>query len=149
MTDVINWNTLTPDERNRIVAEKVMGWQEKECEGQWIGYGYDYGMKWEDDNYYICNVCEAKTYRPTGGEHKQDLILPYSTDMNAAMTIVNKWIMQGRVVFECKLLSEFHMNIYTATFIRDDGSQVQSSNTRSTEAICVTSLRAQGCEVKL
>jgi hypothetical protein len=31
---MIEWKSLTPEQRNALVAEKVMGWQPKECDGE-------------------------------------------------------------------------------------------------------------------
>jgi hypothetical protein len=32
--EIINWRTMTPTQRDTLIAEKVMGWQERQCDGE-------------------------------------------------------------------------------------------------------------------
>src|SRR5258708_5793037 len=84
MGEIIKWNELSPAERDRLVAEKVMGWQPVQCDEGIELTVYDDGDAW-------CPRCHQREHT-SSFEH--GIIPPpaYTQSMDAA------WLVLKRVV---------------------------------------------------
>jgi hypothetical protein len=79
----MKWDALSAEERNRLVAEKVMNWQAKECESNLIEV--DYG--WE------CSVCGLSgDWGNDFNRFSAHLALPprYTQSLDAAWLVLQK-----------------------------------------------------------
>src|ERR1019366_231979 len=79
----INWKTLTSEQRNQIVAEKVLDWKQQECEGE-------IGCSPISPDGWFCQRCGQSGYWGDDTTH-QEIVKGYSTDIGAAWLIVEKF----------------------------------------------------------
>ena len=84
MSEPIDWKALTPEQRNRLVAEKVMGWTEQQCD---LDAHPEMELTIYSDGSACCPRCEV--YDHIGNlEHGSIPPPPYSTSMDAVWEIV-------------------------------------------------------------
>jgi hypothetical protein len=141
----INWHTMTPEQHDRVIAEKVMNWQEKECDGE---HG-------EVSGGWFCTKCGRDG---NWGDEMSHLELPprYTTSMDAAWLVVQEMVKgyqqdEGHPQFEAfaDLMlassewdsSSAYSEIYPACEIFAIAAQW------TPEAICIATLHACGYEV--
>lgn len=145
MSVVVQWAKLTPEQRDRLVAEKVMGWQKKPC--PMIGRSWEEADPIGNDDTWSwqCRSCFV-TF-----DHSSDWdviehapmrdYLQYSQRMDAAMKIIARF--QEVHIFYLKQRSQQ----YRVLIELASSSHVVTMNSLS-EAICVAALRAYGMEVE-
>jgi len=82
MSERVKWDELTPEQRDRLVAEKVMGWEAKECNGA-------IGEKPNSPDGWYCLECGYDG--GWGSSTKHEGMPPhYSTEMNDTWKLVEK-----------------------------------------------------------
>lgn len=130
---MINWQELSPEQRNRLVAEKVMGWKSKNCNGE-------IGEKSISSDGWYCLKCGYSGYWGDDQEHEQ-VPLHYTTDMNVAMEVIHHFtvpiaIWKGHD-FTCKFLGVFA-----------DEKPSYGISKNLAEAICKAALRSVGVDIE-
>ena len=131
MIDIINWNTLTPDERDRVVAEKVMGWQAKPCDGEM-------GELPTSSDGWFCQSCGYSGDWGDGFEHEE---VPdrYTRSLDIAWKIVEHFKNSNGWIVFCENIAQ----IATSKEITSVLWYL------SAEVICVAALRTCDFEVVL
>lgn len=80
----MNWDELSPEQKNALIAKKVMGWKPGACDGE-------IGEKSISPDGWYCQKCGHSGYWGDDQEHEQ--VPPrYTTDMNAAWKIAEKMV---------------------------------------------------------
>jgi hypothetical protein len=136
---MIQWNALTPVERNQIIAEKVVGWKAEPCGGRFAPADYS------NSGAMCCIRCGATSRRNEPMQHNPSVPPDYSESMDAAWQIVEHF--RGRSI---------DVHVASAPFLYDAlcrerrirGSSFQASAESAAEAICIAALRASGEEVE-
>jgi|SRR5579859_399273 len=144
----VKWSKMTPDERDKLIAEKITGWQSKECNPepkQMVVRMLDsksYG--------YACYKCGSHGRVEKGYYRHLELTPRYSTDLNAAWQILEAGNEAGNffgysvtgtnmpnneMVYICRL------NIY--------GQTTEAAADTPQDAICVAVLRVHGVEIEV
>jgi hypothetical protein len=76
---MIDWKSLTPDERNQLVAVHLFGWKPEPCSQRFHEIWSEPGIQWQ------CPACGACAENAEQIEHGPINPYPdYSRDMNAA-----------------------------------------------------------------
>lgn len=91
MSEVIHWQTLTPEQRDVLVHEKVMGVTELNCTGKMV---YD-GEDADESPFFICKECGVRLLLPNyynRGTPKSHVVnIPdYTKSLDAAWLVVQK-----------------------------------------------------------
>ena len=134
----MKWSEMTPEERDRLVAEKVMGWQEKQCESSSTDLE-------ELPGEWRCGICGFTAGYEVPTLHTA--IPPkYSTDMNAAMCLVEKCHQDG---LDVSMYVAQHTKYGVQTWKRSfDALRISASSDSSMqEAICFAVLHAYNKEI--
>jgi hypothetical protein len=154
----INWRAMTPEQRNEIIHQKVMG-VKLLCTGRLVKSTRDELMR---RSAYICMECLAVLAvtddyllnRALPKQHRKH-IPPYTTSLDVAWKLVEH--LRGQ-----KYCVAFHLGydarkVYEGMFsFRNVGADqvrvpyklsIQTSETSPAEAICIAALRACGYEV--
>lgn len=156
--ETIHWHALSPEQRNEILHQKVMG-VKLLCTGRLVKGARDELMS---RNAYICMEClvvltVTDDYLLNRALPKQHMkhIPPYTTSLDAAWKLVEHLREQKHCV-------AFHLGydarkVYEGMFsFRNVGADqghvpyklsIQTSETSPAEAICIAALRACGYEV--
>lgn len=131
---MIKWNDLTPEQRDRLVAEKVMGWVDHICED---------GTLHEVEGGWECGKCGLTGDWNNFDNHASHLELPpkYTQDMNAAIEVATSknftsFTLNGK-------LGESHAVVYL-----NHGGFMSAVGKTSQEAICKAVLRVCHIEVE-
>lgn len=130
MTNAINWSTLTSDEQDRIVAEKIMGWQAKICD--YVDYEPISSVTWQ------CRSCGYCGRWDDDFEH-EELPSHYTRSMDAAWKIAEHFKNSNGWIVFCENIAQ----IATSKEITSVLWYL------SAEAICVAALRTCDFEVVL
>lgn len=152
MGEVIHWKTLTPEQRDVLVHEKVMGATELNCTGKMV---YD-GEDADETPYYLCPQCGLRLLLPNyynRGVPKSHIIpIPdYTRSMDAAWKVllsaayhsphekVSSLQKLAHELFNCGMIDDLHaLNPYLVLGIIQGWAP---------EFLCIACLRACGYEV--
>lgn len=147
----MNWYEMTPEQRDALIAEKVMEWQPKECNPdpkQMV-----VGMLDEKSYGYACYKCgshgrvDKKYYKHLEATPR------YSTDMNAAWKIITHYsihaVLLERQFFKTTDRYGDDVHLWECSFefggtSEKLGKSVYAAGKTPQEAICKASLRAVG-----
>jgi Phage ABA sandwich domain len=139
--DKVKWSELTSEQRDRLVAEKVMGWTEQTCEGTSLDMLEGPG-EWQ------CSICGFQARYSDPIEH---IALPprYSTDMNVTWQIVEKMVTrQSYHDIDYEWSGPLFGCPCWYVKINDGGHYSWIMADTAQDAICIASLRAVGIEVE-
>jgi len=133
VTEPIKWSALTPEQRDALVAEKVMGWKPGQiCTGLF------------SDNYH-CDRCGATSL---SHEDHPAVPLPYTTSMDAAWAVWGKMKEDAKWHRFCFELDEV---LTQHKYRREDRTYItwfeQFLSALNGDAICLAALRAAGVEI--
>ena len=128
----IKWSELTPEQKDRIIAEKVMNWQEKQCDGE---HG-------EVSGGWFCTKCGREG---NWGEDFYHAELPprYTTSLDAA------WLGVERVT-QAPQSQEEALQFRSTRFMFwfEQSNLWTHTREEAANALCVAALRACGVEVE-
>ena len=139
----IKWHALTPEQRNALIAEKVMNWQERQCDGEWA----------EVSGGWFCTKCGHDGNWGDSFEHAE---LPprYSQSMDAAWLVlqnmVERYEQKAQQFFDFAGYmfdasgwdrTEIHGDVYPGFHVCIMAAQW------TPDAICIAALRAMGYAV--
>ena len=140
MSDSIKWSLLSPEDRDRLVAEKIMGWQPVQCDEDVELTVYDDGDAW-------CPRCHAREHI---NSFDHDIIPPpaYTRSLDAAWQIA-----------ELERFSHVELMRYSIGDVIDpaykydcrlitNGEAFHSFGYTPQEAICLAALRAAGLGIE-
>lgn len=135
MSETIQWAKLEPKERNRLVAENVMGWDPNApCKGTWVS------LDPEPDGLY-CTGCGAEIGWGTKNwddYHDQPRAKAYTQSMDLAWQIVD---LCSGIELSMSTKGRWHCKLWYK-------EQIALAHTSTPqEAICIASLRACGVEI--
>jgi hypothetical protein len=133
MGEIIRWAELTPAQRDRLVAEKVMGWQDKECEG----YMLDFSFGWK------CDSCDfSGGWGETYGSHPATP--PEYTQGPIALEVLEQF--PEATIHHWK---EFPGGARYRVIVQDAGFCYATMRSSLSEAICIAALMAHGMDVQV
>ena len=135
--EAIDWKTLTAEQRDILVAEKIFNWKQKECEGE-IGELPTSSDGWS------CQRCGHSGYWGDDNAH-QEIAKHYSTNIGAAWLIVGK--MRNDYDGSWLMTIEPHDLKPNLVTIFIGSNSYSCKHAFMAEAICIAALRAVGCEV--
>lgn len=148
--DKIIWQQLTPDERNRLIAERIFDWQPVPCPANYGAMTWsEYGFQWK------CGVCGAGSETFNGFVH--GIVNPYPDyvgDLNETWKIVDKIIeshkfMSVKIEYAEGWKSETERwQAYLCMINPYDGEIVGDSADTPQEAIFLAALKAIGLDVQ-
>jgi len=138
---MINWQTLTPRERDALVAEKVMGWV-------WLKYPKEdewaqIYLKEGRISYWMDGVCTINT---TNKDETPNCPF-YTTSIKTAWVIIDKMDSEGWV---WDLNSHAGWRVRIAKYSSPDQAIYECSQKfvkTLTESICIAALRAKGLKI--
>lgn len=131
--ETIYWKTLTPEQRNEIVAEKVMGWVPKECDGE-------IGAQSISPDGWFCQKCGVKGGWGDEFTH-EERARPYSQHIGIAWLIVRHFTVGVTLEYipgrdcTCKISGTISEPVYGIA-------------ENPAEAICIAALRACDIDVR-
>ncbi len=134
MSETIKWSTLTAEERNHLVATKVMGWTQGICDGEILEQGNSC------DGWY-CAKCGYCSCWGDDFEHEQ-IPLCYSQCMSLAWKIVERITRPPT-----KPLGIHAPNVRFAKWWHHADLWAMSEQ-EAAESICIAALRVCGVEVE-
>ena len=123
----INWQ-VTPAQRDRIVAEKLFGWQPVPCDEELTIY---------DDGTAFCYGCKQRDHISTF-EHDVIAHPAYTQSMDAA------W----QVAIGHKVIDLLRLDTHRYRVRLSPDTALSAYADTAPEAICIAALRAAGFEVK-
>ena len=144
MSEVIQWAKLTPEERDRLVAEKVMGWDPNApCTGRWVP------LDPEPDGLY-CTGCGAEIGWGTkewADHHDQPRAKAYTQSMDLAWEVLKEIDAHHD---EIMASFAYHLKCQYAT---PEGYDTFEANLAqlaqwTPERICIAALRAFGVKIE-
>jgi hypothetical protein len=157
MTEIIQWATLTPERRNCLVHEKVMGKSIK-CSGHPITIVHRSPSRTQGEHFeyatWHCETCGKGASQIAPEEHDAPGEIPnYSESLDAAWQLVRRVNNPNNPAFpdyqdyanfiEC-LEELVGSNLFFDLFYCDaEGDHLNP------ERICIAALRAVGCEVQV
>lgn len=140
MSEPIRWQQLTPEQRNALIAEKVMRWQGKPCDGEWA----------ELSGGWFCTKCGydgnwgdgfAHTELPPRYTQSMDAVWPvllsaaYHTPSEKSSSLQKL----AHELFNCGMIDDLHdLNPYWVLGLMQGWTP---------EFLCIACLRACGYEV--
>jgi hypothetical protein len=148
MSETIQWAALTPEQRNLLIAEKIMGWDATQpCTGTFLP------LDPEPDGLY-CPKCGAEICWGDDEEHHTPLPPHYSESMDAAWMVLQEIVRRPKQdgaindafgKFADAMLYEDNHDAFSEIF---PAYQIFSMAAEWTpERICIAALKAVGCEV--
>jgi Phage ABA sandwich domain len=139
MSEPIDWKALTPEQRNRLIATKVMDWTEQPCD---LDAHPEMELAIYSDGFACCPRCGVYDHI---GSLEHDIIPPppYSTSMDAAWLIVEK--RKGAVL---DATYKHDRLLCRATFCTVEAVH-EAYGVTMQEAVCIAALHAVGVEVKV
>ena len=138
MSEPIKWSEMTPDQRDALVHLKVMS---NICTGKAGKHQRIYADGTPPTSWWYCSGC-AKRWPEDPGEHSADIPPHYTTDMNAAWLVVEKFKQDGRGGYEF-IQWQYHLgNLYGRPSYRDTLYDLNP------EGVCIAGLRAVGVEIE-
>lgn len=135
MSTPINWQTLTPEQRDRIVAEKIFHWQPVPCDEELTIY---------DDGMAFCYGCKQRDHI-SAFEHDVIAHPAYTTSMDAAMSVLRTVVKLETCdhdVLSEELWDTVNGDIWPPTYA------TKMVCDWTPEKICLTALKSAGCEVQ-
>lgn len=152
----MKWSEMTPAQRNQIVAGKVMGVTEFQCDGGRLTLlNYDTVSQ---RSTYACTACG--TVLTVTDYFREKLKLPeqhmifiprYSESMDAAWMIVeSRWFRRDvrRIDLAYDTMRTDQEHLHTCALKLYDGRVVAAQSASMPWAICIAALHACGVEVK-
>lgn len=134
----MKWSEMTPEQRNRLVHEKVMGIDPAiPCSGTFVTNPHD------GHETLYCPKCDAGIFFGDSKTHKQPLVPAYTTDMNAAWLAVERITQPPTKPLE--------INAPKAIFAHWWAHGVDlwaMKGGEAAEAICITALRVHGVSIE-
>lgn len=138
-TILVSWNTLTPEQRNALVAEKVMGWKPGICDGSM-------GEQPCSPDGWFCQKCGEEGYWGDDFEHEE--IAPrYTQSMDLAWKIVEHFavslIVLERMFFKTTDTYGDNVLLWQCRFQHDrehNGKWYSSVAKEPAEALCLAFL---------
>jgi len=141
----MKWSEMSTEERNRLVAEKVMGTLQCLDKRAWQKGPVQVAQGWQ------CLSCGAWGTGMAPGQHdKPDEMIPhYTTDINAAWQIVEAGKFHS-VELECYLPKNTEQALYRCFIlvVAEGQPYKQYASKTAQEAICLASLKACGVRVE-
>lgn len=137
MSETIHWQQLTPEQRDRIVAEKLFGWRPIECNEELTIYSD--GEAW-------CSGCHGYDHISTF-EHSVVAYLAYTQSMDAAWRVTTDY---PTLVIEYEVLDLFKYQLgghYTCQIYKGT-KKVEAKAQTAPEAICIAALMLAGYTVE-
>ena len=145
MSESIQWSALTPDQQDRIIAEKIMG-VPAICSGA-------LHQDSRNSGFWTCDTCAAFGHTAPPASHAPEVDIPaYSADLDAAMLVVRKMNEphDGKFDRYARFIAELEKivgsDMFFDLFYCDPASDDQHL---TAERLCVAALRAVGVEVQL
>lgn len=145
------WTEMTPDQRDMLVAEKVMGWKPVECNIDTT----DAELTIYDDGEAWCPVCKKREHI-NSFDHGIIPPLPYSRSMGAAWKLVAHYAVRTIVLEQqfYKTSDRYGENVWlwacTLVDVRGSsmhpGKEFRGLAKQPPEAICLAFLKA--CDVE-
>jgi hypothetical protein len=138
MNETIKWQELTPEQRDCLVAVRLMGWVPKECEGS---ISWDHGI-------WRCLECGKDGTRHEETTHNVP-VPRYSESMDAAWEVVEHLRKTHYTIQVVGNTFRYEVAIADRIFARSriDHGQGEGHAVSAPEAICIASLRVNGIEV--
>lgn len=139
----MKWSEMTPEQRDKLVHEKVMGVDPAvSCSGTFVPNPHD-GCET-----LYCPKCDAGVFFGDSKTHKQPLVPAYTTDMNAALQII-ELDRFSNVRFERTWRNE-HIppELYYLCSIVTHGDLYYCNAATAQDAVCLAALYACGIEIK-
>jgi hypothetical protein len=131
MSEPIKWSAFTSEQRDALIAERVIGWVPQECDGS---ISWDHGI-------WRCLECGTDGTRHETTMHT--IPVPhYTTSMDAAWLVVEKMKEAGRNngLF---VPWQYHLSyLYGRPSYRDTLYDLNA------EGVCIAALRAVGLQVE-
>jgi len=122
MTVNYDWNSMTPRERDALVAEKVMGWTD---------------VKYASDIDWFMGI------EPEQTDYGISFIGEYTTDISEAWAVLNK--LKERVEYVRTTITDSRRGIKVC--VQTIGYSYRAESVSLAEAICLAALRACGVEI--
>lgn len=137
MSETIKWSALTPEQRDTLIAEKIMGWTPEPCDA--LDQMIDFSDGW------YCKACGVYKWLPGRQEHNKPTPR-YSQNMDTAWLILkhfSDW--EEHYQFHEKFMSYFEETVSDRW--DEDGLTFEGLALLTPEQICIATLKAVGCEV--
>jgi Phage ABA sandwich domain len=142
VSEVIDWNSLSPERRDTLIAEKIMRWHPEECKPE------SYQVVANLDS-YRCYKCGKHAPIESGYYYHLQKTPRYSTSMDAAWLIVERMTQLREPVygspfriFTMELRNQADRHLHESDWIYNFFLSL------TPEAICIAALRACGIEVQ-
>lgn len=141
MNEPITWASLTPEQRDELVAEKIFGWQPVQCPGN------SDDVYCDEYNDYGCAKCGA--YAPHGQALVHEIIPPeYSYQNMNAIKLLRQRMAELHPLLNLHLFVYTYNRCYAAFSLEppvdnDEWSEGNGEHCME-DAICLAALRACG-----
>lgn len=147
----IQWSEMTPGERNRVIATKIMGITDFHCDGKFSLVRNREMLSRR--SVYICSKCQMVLKTTNRGLERHGLPEPhmilvprYTESMDAAWEVVKR---VSTAPYDWKFLSWIATNYDVCSKHADEAtSRLSDLAALTPEKICLAALRACGVEVK-
>lgn len=140
------WDRLTPDERNRLVAERVTDWTPEPCPQSGLSWTDAVRIWNEQGQLYQCARCYAGPADTPGDwdtiEHTPLNLYPdYSRSLDVAWTVIDHF---SAITVTLRRVQGEHCCRFESGA---QGTAITAWATRPSEAVCIAALRAVGVVV--
>lgn len=142
MSEVVQWATLTPAQRDQLIAERIMGWKPVMCQAVDSTIDRMKWLEWNDSSQW-CEWCGASESW-TSGDDIEHRVLPhpaYTQSLDVAIAVMRRFSVYVELLYMC---TTFRCKISAVI-----GEPVYAFAEKPAEAICIAALKSvAGVEVR-
>jgi hypothetical protein len=159
MSDIIQWHTMTPEQRDRLVAEKIMSWQPVMCKAVDPDINRYTWLEWNDDSQW-CMWCGVRETWASGNEieHRALPHPAYTQSMDSAWQVLQEMVRRHNKDGRTKDFMQFAENMLEVGGwdSSDAWAEIYPAHEIFTmaakwtpEAICIAALKVVGVDLEV